>query len=61
MATILDSLTVDARRSLSGEAAENSLLAAIVVDVFEIEGMNVSRNISIGESAQFHTGCRHGS
>ena len=43
----LDPLAVYSRRARSVDAADLGLFAAVVIDVLEVEGVNVSREISI--------------
>jgi len=49
-ATILDALAVDARSPAGGEAATTRLLLAIVVHIFEIKGMEVTREDAAQET-----------
>jgi hypothetical protein len=43
----MHTLAVDTWGASCGEATFTSLIAAIKVDVFEVEGVNVPRNVSV--------------
>lgn len=45
-AAALDAVAVDAGRTRCGEAALACLLPAVIVDVFEIEGVDVARDVA---------------
>jgi hypothetical protein len=46
IASALHTLAVDTRSTSSSEAAFSGLLAAIKVDIFEVEGVDVAGNVS---------------
>lgn len=51
LSTALDSVAVDTRRATGHYAALTRLLATVVVDVFDVEGVNVSRDVSENRQA----------
>jgi hypothetical protein len=65
MATVLDSVGINARSMFASQLAMASSLSSIKVDVFDVECVNVARNITQQRQADVDTevraaSCYHG-